>query len=349
MAGSVRIRREGGLGRIHLNAPDTFNALSKQTCIVFRQALIDWAADDAVKAVVVTGAGERAFCAGGDIRALYAARQAGDPDLGAFFWHEYRLDHAIHSFPKPYVALMDGIAMGGGVGIAVHGSHRIMTERTVFAMPETGIGLFPDVGATEFLRRCPGALGMYLALTGARLKAADAIHAGIGTHFIPSDRLADLQTRLGAADLDGGAAAVDALIAGFASAPGPVQIRAHARVIDRCFGAPGVPAILAALEAEDGYFAIETADELRTKSPTSLLVTHRQLHQADGLGWNEILRREYRMACAFVEGHDFFEGIRAAVIDKDRKPRWNPARLEDVSEEAVAACFAPLERELAFD
>ena len=346
---TIQIRRDGGIGRVHLNAPGTFNALSKRMCVVFRQALLDWAADDAVQAVVVTGAGERAFCAGGDIRALYAAWRAGDPDLGEFFWHEYRLDHAVHSFPKPYVALIDGIVMGGGAGIAVHGSHRIMTERALFAMPETGIGLFPDVGATAFLRRCPGALGMYLALTGARLKAADAIHAGIGTHFVPSSGLAGLERRLAAVDPGGGAAAVDALIAEAAASPGPVQIREHARVIDRCFGAPSVPAIIAALEDEDGYFAIEAVDELRAKSPTSLLVTHRQLHQADGLGWKEIIRREYRMARAFLEGHDFFEGIRAAVIDKDRRPRWDPARLEDVSEEAVAAYFAPPERELALD
>ena len=346
---SVQLRRVGGIGRVHLNSPDTFNALSKQMCVTFRQALLDWAADDAVEAVVVTGAGERAFCAGGDIRALYAARQAGDPGVSAFFWHEYRLDHAVHRFPKPYVALIDGIVMGGGVGISVHGSHRIMTERTLFAMPETGIGLFPDVGATEFLPRCPGALGMYLALTGARLKAADAIHAGIGTHYVPSEKLADLEERLAAADLGDGAAAIDALIAEVAESPGPVQIREHARVIDACFGAPGVAAIIEALEQEDGYFAIEAADELRTKSPISLLVTHRQLREGDGLGWEEIMRREYRMACAFLDGHDFFEGIRATVIDKDRKPRWDPARLEDVCEETVAAYFAPLERELAFD
>ena len=172
---TLQVRRDGQVGRVHLNSPATFNALSKQMCIEFRRTLLDWAEDDGVKAVVVTGEGDRAFCAGGDIQALYAAKQAGDPSVTEFFWHEYRLDDAVHCFPKPYVALIDGIVMGGGVGVSVHGSHRIMTERTLFAMPETGIGLFPDVGATEFLPRCPGALGMYLALTGAQLKAADAI------------------------------------------------------------------------------------------------------------------------------------------------------------------------------
>lgn len=349
MSDSLKLRRDGGIGRIHLNSPGTFNALSKPMCIDFRQALLDWADDDAVKAVVVTGEGERAFCAGGDIRALYAAKQDGDPEVRQFFWHEYRLDHAVHSFPKPYIALIDGIVMGGGVGVSVHGSHRIMTERTLFAMPETGIGLFPDVGATEFLPRCPGELGMYLALTGARLKAADAIHAGIGTHYVPSEKLPAFEERLGTADLGGGAAAIDALIAEIAEPPGPVQIREHKSVIDACFAAASVPAIIEALEAQDGYFAIEVADELRTKSPTSLMVTHRQLRGGVGLDWPAIMRREYRMACAFLDGHDFFEGIRAAVIDKDRNPRWEPARLEDVTEDAVSAYFAPIENELAFD
>ncbi len=346
---TLRLDRRGGIGRVHLNSPGTFNALSKEMCIAFRRALLGWVGDDDVKAVVVTSEGDGAFCAGGDIQALYAAKQAGDPNISDFFWHEYRLNHAVHSFPKPYVAVVDGIVMGGGAGVSVHGSHRIVTERTLFAMPETGIGLFPDVGATEFLPRCPGALGMYLALTGARLKAADAIHAGIGTHFVPSGKVADLVDRLAAADLGAGTRAIDAIVAGAAESPGPVQIREHARVIDACFAAPDVPAIIAALEEADGYFAIETAEELRTKSPTSLLVTHRQLGEGAGLGWEEIVRREYRIACAFLDGHDFFEGIRAAVIDKDRKPRWDPARLDDISEAAVAACFAPLERELEFD
>ena len=349
MSEPLQLRRDGDIGRIHLNSPGTFNALSTQMCIDFRQALLEWAEDDAIKAVVVTGEGDRAFCAGGDIRALYAAKQEGDPDAYRFFWHEYRLDHAVHSFPKPYIAVIDGIVMGGGVGVSVHGSHRIMTERTLFAMPETGIGLFPDVGATEFLPRCPGELGMYLALTGARLKAADAIHAGIGTHYVPSDKLPAFEERLGTADLAGGMAAIDALLAGIAETPGPVQIREHKSVIDGCFTAPSVAAIIAALEAEDGYFAIEAADELRTKSPTSLMVTHHQLRNGSGLDWPEIMRREYRMACAFLDGHDFFEGIRAAVIDKDRKPRWDPARIDDVTDETVAAYFAPRERELSLD
>ena len=339
----------GALGRVHLNAPATFNALTRQMCVAFREKLLEWADDPAVGAVAVSGAGDRAFCAGGDIRALYDSHKAGDPTTNMFFWDEYRLDYAVHEFPKPYVALVDGIVMGGGVGISVHGSHRIMTERTTFAMPECGIGLFPDVGGTAFLPRAPGELGMYLALTGARMKAADAIHAGIGTHYMPSAKLDALLECLANADLAGNAESVDAVVAEFAEDPGPVQIREHARTIDRCFAAPTVAGIVDALEAEDGYFAIETADALRTKSPTSMLVTHRQLRGGSGLDFETVMRREYRMACAFLDGHDFFEGVRAAVIDKDRNPRWNPARLEDVGEADVARYFAPIERELSFD
>ena len=349
MPDGIEFSVEGTLGRVRLNSPATFNALTRAMCIAFRETLLEWADDPAIGAVVVSGAGDRAFCAGGDIRALYDAHLAGDNTTNMFFWDEYRLDHAVHRFPKPYVALVDGIVMGGGVGISVHGSHRVMTERTLFAMPECGIGLFPDVGGTEFLPRAPGELGMYLALTGARMKAADAIHAGIGTHYIPSAKIDAFVERLAVADLSGGIEAVDAVVEEFSGHPGPVQIRDHARVIDRCFSAPTVSDIIDALEAEDGYFAIEAADTMRTKSPTSMLVTHRQLRGAAGLDFDSVMRREFRMACAFLAGHDFFQGIRAAVIDKDRKPRWDPARLEDVSAEDIDSYFAPVERELSFD
>ena len=325
-----------GIGRVHLNRPASFNALTTEMCIAFRDALTAWRDDDAVSAVLVTSEGDRAFCAGGDIRRLYEAMRARDPAVREFFWHEYRLDNAVHSFPKPYVAFVDGIAMGGGVGISVNGSHRVLTERTVFAMPETGIGLFPDVGATEFLRRCPGEVGMYLALTGARLKAADAVHAGIGTRYMPSERFADLESALSGGD------PIDDVLAGLAADPGPAELDNHRHLIDRIFAGDSVAAILDALTAEDGYWAIETADDMREKSPTSLLVTFKQLREGAGLDFADVMRREYRMACAFAESPDFPEGIRAAVIDKDRSPKWHPARLEDVRPDDVAAYFAPL-------
>jgi enoyl-CoA hydratase len=340
----ILFRVDGTLGRVHLNAPGTFNSLTREMCIAFRDQLASWRDDPDVAAVLVTAAGDRAFCAGGDIRRLYDIGRA-DPIGGrTFFWHEYRLDHAVHEFPKPYVALVDGIVMGGGVGVSVHGSHRIVTEKTIFAMPECGIGLFPDVGASEFLGKSPGALGMYLGLTGARLKAADAILAGFATHFVPSARLDEL-----AAGLSVNVDAIDTYVAGFAEDPGTAPLDEHRHLIDRHFAADSVTGIISGLDAEDGYWAIETADELRDKSPISLRVTHRQLRDAHGLGFDELMRIEYRMACRFLEGVDFFEGIRAAVIDKDRKPKWAPARLDHVDDHMTAAYFAPVTPELDLD
>ncbi len=335
---------EGALGRVNLNAPGTFNSLTREMCIAFRERLIAWRDDPAIAAVLVTAEGDRAFCAGGDIRRLYEIGRVDAIEARTFFWNEYRLDYAVHEFPKPYVALVDGIVMGGGVGVSVHGSHRIVTEKTTFAMPECGIGLFPDVGATEFLGRAPGALGMYLGLTGARLKAADTLLAGFATHFVPSERIDDLAAGL-ADNLD----AIDAYIAGFAEDPGKPPLDEHRNLIDRHFAAASVADIIAGLDTEDGYWAIETADDLREKSPISLRVTHRLLRDGRGLEFDALMRLEYRIASAFLEGRDFFEGIRAAVIDKDRKPKWAPARLEDVDDETTASYFAPVEPELDLD
>ena len=343
-ADDILFRVEGALGRVHLNAPGSFNALTREMCVAYRDRLVAWRDDPAVAAVLVTAEGDRAFCAGGDIRRLYDIGRADPIEGRTFFWHEYRLDHTVHEFPKPYVALIDGIVMGGGVGVSVHGSHRIVTEKTVFAMPECGIGLFPDVGATEFLDRAPGALGMYLGLTGARLKAADAMRAGFATHFVPRTRLDELAAGL-AANLD----AIDAYLAGFAEDPGTAPLDEHRHLIDAHFAAGSVADIIAGLDAEDGYWAIETADELREKSPTSLRVTHRQLGNGHGLDFDAVMRIEYRMACAFLESRDFFEGIRAAVIDKDRKPNWAPARLDDVDDHMTASYFAPVTPELDLD
>ncbi len=343
-ADDILFRVEGAVGRVHLNAPGSFNSLTREMCIAFRDQLVRWRDDPDVRAVLVTAEGDRAFCAGGDIRRLYDIGRADPIEGRTFFWHEYRLDHAVHEFPKPYIALVDGIVMGGGVGVSVHGSHRIVTEKTTFAMPECGIGLFPDVGATEFLDRAPGALGMYLGLTGARLKAADAIRAGFATHFVPSTRLGELAAGL-AANVD----AIDTYIDGFAENPGTAPLDEHRHLIDAHFAAGSVADIIAGLDAEDGYWAIETADELREKSPTSLRVTHRQLSNGRGLEFDAVMRMEYRIACAFLEGGDFFEGIRAAVIDKDRKPNWAPARLDDVDDHMTAAYFAPVTPELDLD
>lgn len=340
----------GRIGRIHLNQPSTFNALTRNMCQILRAQLLAWRDDDAIAAVVVTAEGDRAFCAGGDIRALYdAARddwQAGMP----FFWDEYRLDQAVYHFAKPYIALVDGIVMGGGVGISVHGSHRVVTERTTFAMPETGIGLFPDVGASVFLPGCPGETGMYLGLTGARLKAADTIHVGVGTHHVRSDRLDDLIAAFANADFDGDAVAtVDTILGDFATDPGAADLEDHRPVIDGAFAAGSVEEILDALRAEDGYWAIETADTIDEKSPTSLKVTYRQLRAGSSMTFDDAMRMEYRMVAEMLRRPDFFEGIRAAVVDKDRNPTWRPDDLGAVAEADVDRYFAPLDDELRFD
>jgi enoyl-CoA hydratase len=299
-----------------------------------------WAGDDAVRHVVIRGTGDKAFCAGGDIRALYDWGRAKDPKMFRFFRGEYVLNTLIKRFAKPYVALIDGIVMGGGVGVSVHGSHRVASERLVFAMPETGIGFFPDVGGTYFLPRLPGETGMYLGLTGERCRTADALYAGIATHHVPSDRFGELAEALTAAE------DVDQCLERFAVAPEAGSLHARQADIDRHFGRDSIEAILASLDADPSDWAQKTAATLRGKSPTSLKVTFRQLREGRRRDFGDCMRLEYRIVHRMFEGHDLFEGIRAVVVDKDGKPRWRPGSLEEVSEADVAAYFAPLADEL---
>ena len=340
----VLIEVDGAVATIILNRPKALNALTLGMIEIIAPWLDRWAADDAIRVVVIKGAGDRAFCAGGDVRAVWEGVRSGSDLPKRFFREEYRLNRKIHAYPKPFVALIDGITMGGGVGLSVHGSHRVATERTLFAMPETAIGLFPDVGGTWFLPRCPGEQGMYLALTGARLKAADVLGVGIASHYVPSDKVETLEALLAAADWSSAAprAVIDDILDGIASDPGPASLPAHARVIDRCFGKPSVEAILAALDADGSDFATETAAILRTRSPTSMKIAFQQLRRGVSLPFDEAMRMEYRIAQACMAGHDFVEGIRAVLVDKDHKPAWNPARLEDVTAEIVERHFAPL-------
>jgi enoyl-CoA hydratase len=294
--------------------------------------------------VLVKGAGERAFCAGGDIRWLHGVL-TGEGVAAAlrFYAVEYPMNALLHAFPKPYIALLDGITMGGGVGVSVHGSHRVATERTVLAMPETAIGFFPDVGATYVLPRLPGALGMYLGLTGARLGAADALAAGLVTHHAPAARLVALEDALAAADLSGDAfAAVDRVLADFRADAGIGELPALRERIDRSFGQPRLEDVLAALAGDASDWARATLDELGKRSPTSLAVTFRQLQTGHTLDFKAAIRLEYRLVHRFMAGHDFREGVRALIIDKDNTPRWCPGRLSEVMPDAVAAYFAPL-------
>lgn len=334
----------GALGLITLNRPDALNALTTNMCLALLDQLERWAQAEHVHAVAIRGAGTRAFCAGGDIRSLYEAGQAGSKDVMQFYWHEYRLNTFIKEYTKPYIAFIDGIVMGGGVGVSVHGKYRIAGESTLFAMPETGIGLIPDVGGTYFLPRLCGELGCYLGLTGARLKVADCLYAGIATHYVPSHAQDELLRNLSA----GGD--VDRMCAKFAVDPGTASLAALQNRIDGFFAYNAVEDILNALSASDDAWAQEMTKTLRTKSPTSLKITIRQLREGAKLSFRECMALEYRIISRIMKGYEFFEGVRAIVIDKDNTPQWNPSRLEDVSTASVDAYFASLDAdELRFD
>jgi enoyl-CoA hydratase len=325
-----------GLARVVLNRPAALNALTLEMCLALDAKLREWQDDPAIKRVLVRGQGSRAFCAGGDIRRLYDEGSAGSEYPREFYRAEYRLNARLHRFAKPYVAFLDGIVMGGGVGVSVHGSDRVATENTMFAMPETGIGLFPDVGGSYFLSRCPGALGLYLGLTGARLATSDAIYCGVAQNFIEANRWERLNE--------------GESIAALARPAGSAKLEPHRALIDRCFAKESVEDILAALESEQDPFATETLGTLRSKSPTSLKIAHRQIRAGRDLSFDDCMRMEWRLVNRVVAEHDFYEGTRAAIIDKDRKPRWRPARLEEVTEQDIARYFAPLDGdELRFD
>ncbi len=349
-----RVGRDGAVLHIELNRPRALNALTLGMIRRIDPALAAAADDPAIACVVVTGTGDRAFCAGGDVRAIAESLRDPASTLSQdFFREEYVLNRRIHRYRKPYIALIDGVSMGGGFGLSVHGRFRVGTEKLVFAMPETTIGLFPDVGGTWFLTRCPGEIGTYLALTGRRIGLADSLYCGYATHHVPHDRLADLNAAL----LDAAprtAAAVEALLARFAAPSDGPELAARRALIDRCFAFDSVEAIVGALAHE---FGDEGGDwggaiirELGQKSPSSLKVTLQQLRGGRGLEIEDVLIREYRMTQRFMTENDFAEGVRALLIDKDQKPRWRPASLADVDAATVARYFAPLGgRDLTFE
>ena len=347
---------EGGVGIVSLNRPKALNALTLEMIRELDPQLAAWESDPSVKAVLIRGEGGKAFCAGGDVRAVWKSimEENGGKPSGLsrdFFINEYRLNRRIHHFSKPYIALLDGITMGGGVGLSRHGAFRIVTETSMIAMPETAIGLFPDVGGSWFLNQCPGWTGYYLALTGARLDAADAIYTEMATHFVPQAKLRDLQAALCAADWSAGTAEAVArkIVQSLTDAAGQPKLAANRSAIDTCFQKDSVPAILAALEAQGGAFAQEALETLGYRSPTSMCVTLEQLRRGRGLPIEQVLAMEYRMTQACMRGHDFFEGIRAVLVDKDHAPKWQPARLQDVTQELVEGHFAaPEGGELSF-
>jgi enoyl-CoA hydratase len=348
----VLFERRGAAGIVILNRPQALNAVTFGMVGALTRQLLEWEADPAVTRVIVMAAGERAFSAGGDLRALFDLGRAGHHQAALAYWRtEYALNALIKRYRKPYVSLIDGIVMGGGVGISIHGSHRVAGDRFIFAMPEVAIGFIPDVGATWFLPRLPGELGLYCALTGERLGPADALAAGIATHRIASPRFGDLLAGLC------GNVPVDALLAAFAEPAGEGTkegpLCAHRPAIDRLFTGDSVEGILAALDAEaagqgmDADFARAAAASIRLKSPTSLKITLAQLRRGRNLDFAECMRTEFRIVSRLLLGHDLYEGIRSVIIDKDQAPHWQPSSLEAVSEAAVERHFEPLTDELA--
>jgi len=344
MTEDVLFARRGTLGLITLNRPKALNALSQDMCAAIRMQLGEWAREDAIKTVIIRGAGDRAFCAGGDIRMLYDAGRARSTEALDFYRSEYRLNAVIKHFPKPYIALLHGIVMGGGVGVSVHGSHRIVNETVTFAMPETGIGLFPDVGGSYFLPRCPGEIGMYLALTGERLKFADCVYAGVGTHFVPAAASEELISALESGTEP------DLVLHSFAQPARDASLEKYRSNIDGAFSRDSVEAIVRALEDDDSEWARAATSTLGKKSPTSLKITCRQMREGRHLSFDDCMRMEFRMVDRVMAGHDFYEGVRAAIVEKDNAPKWQPPTLAEVSNAEVNSYFTPLgEAELALD
>ena len=352
MSAEVIVSQSGQVGRLTLNRPEALHALNDNMCHLMLDALVQWRDDPEVMLVMVDHKEDtRGFCAGGDIRMLASSGAGDGVEARAFFATEYRLNAIIDAFPKPFVAIMDGITMGGGVGIAVHGSHRIATERTTFAMPETGIGLFPDVGGGWFLPRLSGELGMYLALTGARLKGMDVVAAGVGTHYLPSELINNLKIQIESADYSAGAAEMLNEILSRATHPvGEGSFTEQMATIDACFAFDTAEDIIAALNESNDPWAESVRDSLRSRSPETVKVAIRQLREGAKLkSFEENMAMEYRIGWRKVQSKDFLEGVRAVIIDKDHAPVWSPATLEEVSEADVARYFAPLgDDELTF-
>ncbi|HEV2531529.1 enoyl-CoA hydratase/isomerase family protein [Phenylobacterium sp.] len=334
----VIIRLEGRVGRITLNRPQALHALTTNMCREMIAALSAWRDDPAVELVLLDHTGERGFCAGGDIRSLAESARGDGLANHEFFFTEYRLDHLLFHYPKPKVAIMDGVVMGGGVGIARPCRFRVGTERTTFAMPETGIGLFPDVGGSWYLSRMPDHIGTWLALTGARLKAADCELVGMITDYVESADLPELKDRI-----IKDPAAVETLLTEFEAEAGRPPIAGHQDEIARAFAGDSVEGIVAALEALGSDWAREQLAIIATKSPLSTKIALRQMREgARAHAFAEVMTMEYRIAHRLAVSHDFLEGVRAVILDKDNKPRWDPPTLKAASEAMVDAIFAPL-------
>jgi len=333
------------VGRIRLNRPEALHALNHEMCLAIHDRVKTWSADPHVRLILLDHAGDsRGFCAGGDIRFLAESGALDGKAGAAFFADEYRMNIALAECPKPIVSVLDGVTMGGGVGLSVHGSHRLVTSRTLFAMPETGIGLFPDVGGSWFLPRLEGSLGLWLGLTGARLKGAEIVTAGIGTHYVDIEALNAIKSAIIAAP-----ESLDAIISNHSLAMPKASYCDHRTTINTCFDKLSLSQIILALRHADEEWADEQCVILSKRAPLSMMVTHRAFHEGRLMtNLKDVMRMEYRIASRIICTPDFLEGVRAVVIDKDHAPRWNPSTLAEVDSAAVDALFAPLDEELSF-
>ena len=328
---TVITRRDGRVGRILLNRPRALNALDLGMIRACTAILQTWANDPHVDAVVIEGAGDRAFCAGGDIRVLRDSQLNDRSIADEFFTEEYALNLLIANYPKPYIALIDGICMGGGIGLSVHGHYRVATEHAGFGMPETIIGFFPDIGGTFILPRLPGQLGIYLGLTGLRINGADAVHAGLATHYTPRAKIAGLSAALAK---DGAAA-----LAAFNETLPPFSLAEHRSAIDHCFSAETVPVIIERLKAQQAPWAAEALKALGHVSPSALFWTLKALRRGRDLTLKDALAAEFALSKTTMAHPDFVEGVRAMVVDKDRQPKWTPASVDAVDPASIDALF----------
>ena len=332
----VIVRVEGAVGRLTLNRPRALNALTTRMCTLISDALLKWESDPAVRLVLIDHAGERGFCAGGDIRLIQQSGAGDGVEARAFFAAEYRMNDLLHRYAKPTVVIMDGLTLGGGVGVSAPCRHRVATERTAWAMPEGDIGLYPDVGAGWYLPRLPGHVGAYLALTGARMKGGDCLHLRLATSYTPSDKVEAMKAAL----VESGDLTV---IDRFAEEPGPAAVDAQRADIDRLFSADAVEAIEAALAADGGDWASAQLATMRKKCPTTQKVSLRLIEAgARRPSFTDEMAAEYRVSCRMVHRHDFIEGVRALIIDKDNSPRWEPATLAEVTDLMLDEIFAEL-------
>ncbi len=334
---------KGGRGWITLDRPKALNALTLPMIQKLQSTLKEWERDDSISEVIIQSADPKAFCAGGDIKAIYQAVQSKDVSLcDSFFREEYILNAYIYTYPKPYVSLIDGIAMGGGLGISINGSHRIVTEKAFLAMPETAIGFFTDVGATEFLNNTPGSSGLFIALTGTRLDASDALWSGLATHFVPSFHFEGLKRELEEGE------SLMTILCKLSEMPRQKDFLIHhAQEIEQYFSKGTLLEIFEGLQRDASPFSKNIHETLQSKSPTSLAIIFNQLKIGKSLSFIDKMRMEFRISQNILHSHDFSEGVRAVLIDKDHAPRWNPSRVEDLDWKAIESYFKALgEREL---